>query len=121
MGQGQNALSKYGFHLEKTISVTKKGIDGMKTISEILKDMRQAPPTELGGFPVLNYLDYEKPETTGLPKSNAMYFELPDAWVCVRPSGTEPKIKYYVGVEAEDAAKAEDMLTAIERDIMQKE
>ena len=112
---------KYGFHLEKTISVTKKGIDGMAAIAKTMEDMRNDPPKELGGFEILSFLDYQKPETTGLAKSNVLYFDLPDAWVCVRPSGTEPKIKYYVGVKAENEDQAKDMVAALEQGIMQKE
>ncbi len=117
----EELYEKYGFHMEKTISITKKGIDGMQAIAKTMEDMRNDPPKELGGFPVESVLDYEKPETTGLPKSNVLYFELPDAWVCVRPSGTEPKIKYYVGVKADDMKKAADMVAALEKGIMQKE
>ncbi len=112
---------KYGFHLEKTISITKKGIDGMAAIAKTMEDMRNDPPKELGGFEILSALDYQKPETTGLPKSNVLYFDLPDAWVCVRPSGTEPKIKYYVGVKAENEEKAKEMVATLEQGIMQKE
>ena len=98
---------KYGYTMEKTISITKKGIDGLSAIAATMKEMRADPPKELAGMPVTRFLDYEKPEETSLPKSNVLYFELEGAWVCVRPSGTEPKIKYYIGVSAptEDAAK----------------
>lgn len=109
---------KYGVHKEKTISITKKGIDGMQAIAATMEGMRKDPPAMIGSFPVKNYLDYEKPETTGLPKSNVLYFDLPDGWVCVRPSGTEPKIKYYVGVNAETAEKAETMITELEKGIL---
>ena len=117
----EEMYQKYGFHLEKTISVTKKGIDGMAAIAKTMEDMRNDPPKELGGFEILSFLDYQKPETTGLSKSNVLYFDLPDAWVSVRPSGTEPKIKYYVGVKAENEAQAKDMVAALEQGIMQKE
>jgi len=117
----EEMYQKYGFHLEKTISVTKKGIDGMAAIAKTMEDMRNDPPKELGGFEILSFLDYQKPETTGLAKSNVLYFDLPDAWVCVRPSGTEPKIKYYVGVKAENEDQAKDMVAALEQGIMQKE
>ncbi|MBR3309579.1 MAG: phospho-sugar mutase [Lachnospiraceae bacterium] len=117
----EEMYQKYGFHLEKTISVTKKGIDGMAAIAKTMEDMRNDPPKELGGFEILSFLDYQKPETTGLSKSNVLYFDLPDAWVCVRPSGTEPKIKYYVGVKAENEDQAKDMVAALEQGIMQKE
>ena len=114
----QDIYAAYGVHKEKTISVTKKGADGMAEIAKTMEDMRQNPPTVIGGFEVLNFLDYEKPETTGLPKSNVLYFELPDAWVCVRPSGTEPKIKYYIGVNAEKEETALALVEKLEKEIM---
>ncbi len=114
----QAIYEKYGFHQEKTISITKKGIDGMSEIAKTMEDMRNDPPEKIGTFEVKEFLDYQKPETTGLPKSNVLYFNLPDAWVCVRPSGTEPKIKYYVGVRADDQEAAASMISELEKGIM---
>ena len=106
---------KYGFAMEKTVSITKKGIDGLTAIAKTMEEMRSDPPKELAGMPVQKFLDYEKPEETGLPKSNVLYFELADAWVCVRPSGTEPKIKYYVGVSAPSREEAEEKMEQLEQ------
>ena len=110
----QNVFKKYGFSKENTISVTMKGIDGMKAIQEKMTQLRKNPPTELAGLKVKAVRDYNKPEETGLPKSNVLYFEMEDAWAAVRPSGTEPKIKYYIGVRAETPEKADEMLKKIE-------
>ena len=117
----QAIYKKYGVHKEKTISITKKGVDGMKEIASTMEEMRKNPPAKIGSFEVLRFLDYEKPETTGLPKSNVLYFELPDAWVCVRPSGTEPKIKYYVGVNAEKEEDALKLVDELEKGIVSGE
>lgn len=115
----EDIYQTYGFHKEKTISVTKKGVDGMAEIAATMQDMRANTPSQIGGLPVEKSLDYEKPEETGLPKSNVLYFALPGAWVCVRPSGTEPKIKYYVGVEAETEKQAEELIGRLEKGIME--
>lgn len=112
---------KYGVAKEKTVSVTKKGIDGMQEIADTMRRMRMEPPAKIGSFAVQKCLDYEKPETTGLPRSNVLYFELPDGWVCVRPSGTEPKIKYYVGVNAKTEEEADAMIRELENGIMSGE
>mgnify|MGYP000775628025 FL=1 len=90
----------------------------------MLEKLRNNPPAEIGGYKVLEFRDYEKDivkradgstGTTGLPESNVLYFDLEDnAWCCARPSGTEPKIKFYMGVKGtsiEDAQKKVDALT----------
>ena len=110
----QALYEKYGFFKEKTISVTLPGVDGLKQIKEIMDGFRINPPASFGSFNVVGSLDYEKPETTGLPKANVVYFELEKGWVTVRPSGTEPKIKYYIGVQAEDEACADKAIAEIE-------
>ncbi|MCQ2512915.1 MAG: phospho-sugar mutase [Lachnospiraceae bacterium] len=89
---------KYGFEEEKTVSITRKGINGLEEIAHIMTEMRTNPPRKIGGYEVKQMVDYEQPELTGMPKSNVLFFQLEGAWVCVRPSGTEPKIKYYFGV-----------------------
>lgn len=89
---------KYGYSIEQTISITKKGVDGMKEIAGDMEALRKNPPAAIGDMQVKKIVDYNNPKETGLPKSNVLYFILDDAWVAVRPSGTEPKIKYYFGV-----------------------
>ena len=109
---------KYGWYRESVKSVTMPGIDGLREIAAIYDRLCANPIEEIGGLKVLkirNYsagtiLDMATKETapTGLPISKALYYELEnDAWVAVRPSGTEPKIKYYFGIKGADAAEAE--------------
>ena len=102
-----------------------KGIDGSKQIAAIMDKFRTNPPKMIGDAKVLKFRDYQEDRivdmetgaetTTGLPKSNVLYFELPNnCWCCARPSGTEPKIKFYMGVKGnnlEDAKKKVDALT----------
>lgn len=116
---------KYGYFKETQYTITLKGIDGAKQISEIMDKLRKNPPKAFGDLKVLKFRDYQEDvivdmETgektkTGLPKSNVLYFELPDNnWCCARPSGTEPKIKFYIGVKGnslEDAAAKNAKLT----------
>lgn len=119
---------RYGYYREGQVAVTLKGKDGAEQIKARMQDMRADPPRELAGLKVLAVRDYTKDERTdlisgqktktGLPNSNVLYYELEDrAWCCVRPSGTEPKIKYYFGVcgsSLEDsAAKLEALKTAL--------
>ena len=89
--------------------MTLKGIEGSKKIAEIMDNLRKNPPALIGDAPVIGFRDYQVDKKvnmltgevvkTGLPKSNVLYFELPnDCWCCARPSGTEPKIKFYMGV-----------------------
>ncbi len=101
---------KYGYSIEQTLSITKKGVDGMKEIAEDMEKLRNNMPNEIGGMQVKKVVDYNNPKETKLPKSNVLYFVLDDAWVAVRPSGTEPKIKYYFGViDKNEKAAAEKM------------
>lgn len=111
-----NIYEKYGYYKEDLVSLTMKGVDGAERIQKILADMRSNPLKQIGDYEVLALRDYEadtrldmktgKVEPTGLPKSNVLYYELErGAWCCVRPSGTEPKVKFYMGVK-EDSLKA---------------
>lgn len=116
---------KYGYFKETQYTITLKGIDGSRQIAEIMDKLRQNPPKAFGDLKVQKFRDYQNDvivdmETgaktgTGLPKSNVLYFELPDnAWCCARPSGTEPKIKFYMGVKGnsiEDAQAKVEKLT----------
>lgn len=115
---------KYGYYKDAIQSITLKGMDGLAKIQEILEQLRKEPPTAIGGYDVLQVRDYQNDTvvdqktkavtSTGLPKSNVLYYELSeDAWLCARPSGTEPKVKFYYGVKgtslADSDAKAEDL------------
>jgi phosphoglucomutase len=125
---------KYGYYKDDIQSITLKGIEGLNKIQEILETLRKNPPAEIAGYQVVKARDYQA-ETirdiatgevtgTGLPKSNVLYYDLTDdAWLCVRPSGTEPKVKFYYGIKGtslEDADKksaklGEEVLTMINK------
>ena len=119
---------KYGFYKEGLETMTLKGMDGAAQIQAMMTKMRENPPKQIGSHAVIALRDYKndvrtelatgKTESTGLPNSNVLYYELSDgAWCCVRPSGTEPKIKFYFGVvgdSLEDSAqKREELKTAM--------
>ena len=116
---------KYGYFKETQYAITLKGIDGSKQIAEMMDKLRSNPPKNFGELKVRELRDYEAGVTkdmetgaersTGLPKSNVLYFDLTnDSWCCARPSGTEPKIKFYMGVKGtslEDAQAKVEQLT----------
>ena len=121
---------KYGYYKETLVSVTMKGVDGAEKIQNILKQMRENPLKQIGDYKVLAVRDYDadtrldmetgKVTATGLPKSNVLYYELErGAWCCVRPSGTEPKVKFYMGVKEDSLAQAEAALEGL-KDAMTK-
>lgn len=110
---------KYGYYLDKVKALEFAGLDGAEKIQNMLKSLRENPPKEIGDLKVLKSRDYQSDEIvdlttgetspTGLPSSNVLYYELEDnAWLCVRPSGTEPKIKFYYGVKGSSMENAED-------------
>ncbi len=122
---------KYGYYKEGLTSITLKGIDGIEKIREIMQKLRNNPIKKLGVFNVVAIRDYEskmrtslkdnKKEKTELPKSNVLYYELEDdAWVCVRPSGTEPKIKIYMGVVGSNIEDSKYKLEKLKSDILKK-
>ena len=119
---------KYGYYKEGLATVTLKGIDGAAQIQSMMNEFRSNPPKELGGLKVLAARDYKIDErkdlatgevtSTGLPASNVLYYELENnAWCCVRPSGTEPKIKYYFGVKGESLEDAAAKLEVLRKDM----
>ena len=110
---------QFGYYKDDIKAVTMKGIEGLQKIQDIMNSLRQNPPTEFAGHKVVAVRDYKADtiknlETgevtpTGLPNSNVLYYELTnDAWVCVRPSGTEPKVKFYYGVKGTSLADADE-------------
>ena len=117
---------KYGYYKETQYAITLKGIDGAAQIAEMMDKLRRNPPKSFGDLKVVEMRDYELDQVTdmetgavrptGLPKSNVLYFDLTNnSWCCARPSGTEPKIKFYMGVKGtslEDAQQKVDQLTA---------
>ena len=115
---------KYGYYKETQYAITLKGIDGSKQIAAIMDKLRNNPPKNFGDLDVVKVRDYEnnkivelatgKEYETGLPKSNVLYFDLTnDSWCCARPSGTEPKIKFYMGVKGTSLADAEAKVEAL--------
>lgn len=116
---------KYGYYKETQYTITLKGIEGSKQIAAIMDKLRSDLPKEFGGLKVVEARDYDRnrivnmetgeERETGLPKSNVIYFDLTnDSWCCARPSGTEPKLKFYMGVKGtglEDAQEKVEKLT----------
>ena len=100
----QDIYAEFGYYKEALVSLVRKGKEGVAEIAAIMSDMRNNPPKELAGLPVTKVVDYNKPEETGLPKSNVLqFFNAEGDVVSVRPSGTEPKIKFYFGAKGPDA------------------
>ena len=112
---------RYGYFKENQVSMTLEGADGAQKIKDMMERVRNNPPKQIGKYKVLKFRDYsngkvcdmteEKAYQKDLPKSNVLYFELEnDFWCCVRPSGTEPKIKFYMGVKGESLENANKLL-----------
>ena len=127
--QMEKLFEKYGYYREELCTVTLKGQEGAKKIQSMMEQIRMNVPKTVGGLKVMKFRDYREDmvkdcvtgetASTGLPKSNVLYFELEDdAWCCIRPSGTEPKIKFYIGIKGrnnEDAVeKLESLTKAVE-------
>ncbi|MBQ3078806.1 MAG: phospho-sugar mutase [Clostridia bacterium] len=107
---------EYGYAAEKTISVTMPGVDGMAKREKVTADLRACPPSEIGGRKVLEALDFKQGGVMGLPKADVLLYKLEnDAWVCVRPSGTEPKLKIYAGVLEDSAEKASEQVQLLSK------
>ena len=116
---------KYGCYKEKQFSITLKGAEGAEKIKQMMENMRNNPVTEIAGEKVKAFGDYQaqnihnnetgEDTSTGLPKSNVLYYDLTnDSWFCVRPSGTEPKIKFYMGVKGSSLEDADRKLEQLE-------
>lgn len=113
----QELYKKYGYFKEKTISLTLKGIEGLAKIKEIITYFRENDIEEFNNTKVVDLKDYQD-GIDGLPKANVLKYFLEDgSWIAVRPSGTEPKLKFYVAVKGEDEAKCLDKIANIEADI----
>ena len=121
---------RFGYYKDGIQAITLKGIEGLQKIQEILETLRKNPPAEVGGYKVLKARDYQADtikdiETgevtgTGLPSSNVLYYDLTDdAWLCVRPSGTEPKVKFYYGVKGESLADADAKSEALGKEVLE--
>ena len=121
----QDIYKKYGYYAEKTVSVTMPGKDGMEKMSSMLVDLRENPPVKIGGMNVVLYTDYQSQTIKdarggvsplkGLPKANVLKYNLSDdkSYFMIRPSGTEPKIKIYMGTFADNMSSAETTIETI--------
>ena len=123
-----NLYEKYGYYKEGVKQITLEGIDGAEKIKTTMENLRTNPPKEIGGYAVKKIRDYQtqtiinvetnESEKITLPVSNVLYYELEEnGWVAVRPSGTEPKIKYYIGVKGTSLEDAEERLEKIQNNI----
>ena len=124
-------FEKYGFFREDLVSLTLKGKDGAEKIQEMMATFRENPPKEVAGLTVVAVEDYKASIVTSLqdghkeeihlPKSNVLKYQLEDgSWFCLRPSGTEPKIKFYFGVKDSSLQNSEQKLLTIKEDIMNR-
>ena len=124
--QMQNIYEKYGHYKEEQVSIVLEGADGAEKIKEMMTNMRNKDVEKIGAYKVLEFKDVERDYTknmvtgeegkTGLPKSNVLYYQLEDnSWCCVRPSGTEPKIKLYMGVKGKNEEDAINKLTDLKQ------
>lgn len=120
---------RYGYYKDDIQSITLKGIEGLAKIQEILETLRKNPPTEIAGYKVLKARDYKadtikdmetgEVTATGLPNSNVLYYDLTDdAWLCVRPSGTEPKVKFYYGVKGASLEDADAVSEKMGKEVL---
>lgn len=121
---------RYGYYKDAIQSITLKGIEGLDKIQQILTTLRENTPAEVGGYKVLSARDYQadtiknlttgEVTPTGLPKSNVLYYDLEDnAWLCVRPSGTEPKVKFYYGIVGESLEDADKKSEALGKAVLE--
>ena len=126
-----NIYKKYGYYKEGIASITLKGAEGSIQIKNMLNKLRENPLNNIGTYKVIGIRDYLKDENKniktgkitpcGLPQSNVLYYELEnDAWCCIRPSGTEPKVKFYMGVKANSEKEAEEQLKNLEKSILEQ-
>ena len=124
-----NIYEKYGYYKEGLASITLKGADGATKIQNMISGLRNSPPVKIGKWDILAIRDYriqERKETkTGniskldLPVSNVLYYELSnDSWCCIRPSGTEPKIKFYFGVKSKSLKESENQLEELKAEVL---
>ena len=119
-----NMYNTYGYYKEGQVAITLEGADGAQKIKDMMERVRTNPPKQVGQYEVLKFRDYlygnvtdckeERTYKENLPKSNVLYFELEnDFWCCMRPSGTEPKIKFYMGVKGECLEEANELVEGL--------
>lgn len=120
---------RYGYYKDDVKAITLKGIEGLEKIQTIMNTLRENTPTEIGTYQVISARDYKKDTiqnmasgevtSTGLPSSNVLYYDLTeDAWVCVRPSGTEPKVKFYYGIKGTSFSDAEEKSEKLGKEVL---
>lgn len=120
---------RYGYYKDDIQSITLKGIEGLAKIQEIMDTLRKNPPKKIGAYDVVSSRDYKEDKIidaatgevkpTGLPKSNVLYYDLTDdAWLCVRPSGTEPKVKFYYGIKGTSLENADEKSAALGKEVV---
>ena len=121
-----NIYDKYGYYKEDQVSIVLEGVDGAEKIQSMMTNMRNTPVEKIGDYKVLTFKDIDRDyvknmvtgevSNTGLPKSNVLYYELEDnSWCCVRPSGTEPKIKLYIGIKGSFEDEANGKLESLKK------
>lgn len=121
---------RYGYYKDDIQSITLKGIEGLAKIQEIMENLRKNPPKKIGAYEVISARDYKEDKVvdtttgeskpTGLPKSNVLYYDLnDDAWLCVRPSGTEPKVKFYYGIKGTSLSNADEKSAALGKEVVE--
>jgi phosphoglucomutase len=125
-----NIFEKYGYYREGQVAITMKGAEGASKIAQMMDDLRNNTPKKFGAWNVVEARDYKndvkvnmatgEKSSTGLPSSNVLYYELNDnAWCCARPSGTEPKIKFYMGVKGTSLEDAKEKEEALKKAVME--
>ena len=121
---------KYGYYKEEQVSIVREGVQGAQEIKDMMTKMRNTDIEKIGNYQVLTFKDVQEDKVknrktgeitkTGLPQSNVLYYELEDnAWCCIRPSGTEPKIKLYMGVKGDTEEEAKEKLEGLKKAMMQ--
>ncbi len=129
--QMENIYKKYGYYKEGLVSITMEGSDGAEKIKELMENLRKNVVKEFGSYKVIKEKDYKTSvskdisskveEQINLPKSNVLYYELEnDAWCCMRPSGTEPKIKFYMGIKGTSQEDATLKLENLKKAVLEK-
>ena len=125
-----NIYNKYGYYKEELASISLKGEEGSTKIRNIIDNMRKNPPRKIGEFHVIAVRDYKEGKRldlltnelskTDLPESNVLYYELADdGWCCIRPSGTEPRIKFYMGVKGKDLKDSDHKVKELKKALLE--
>lgn len=130
MGCYDRSAERYGYYKDDIQSITLKGIvEGLAKIQEIMDTLRKNPPKKIGAYDVVSSRDYKEDKIidaatgevkpTGLPKSNVLYYDLTDdVWLCVCPSGTEPKVKFYYGIKGTSLENADEKSAALGKEVV---